>query len=96
MFLEKCTMAPNLQYATEEELSTGPTPQRLAVECGIVAALCFLALKFGGFHKGGNPLGEVVEINLVSALVISTVVTLLFLAARVWRMQGKRESSSDE
>ena len=89
-------MAPNLQYAIEVELRTGPTPQRLAIECGIVAALCFLALKFGGFHKGGNPLGEVVEINWVSALVVSAVVTLLFLAARVWRMQGKRESTPDE
>lgn len=88
-------MAPNLQYVTEEELSTGPTPQRLAIECGIVAGLCFLALKFGGFHKGGNPLSEVVKIDWGSAFLVSAVVTLLFLAARMWRMQSKQGPSNE-
>lgn len=81
-------MAQNLQYATEEEVSSSrPSAQRLTVEAGVVALLSFLALKFGGFHKGGNPLGDVVEINLGSAIMISAIVTLLYLAARAWRMQ---------
>lgn len=87
-------MSKNLQYATEEEIGVGkPSMERLATECGSVAVVCFLALKFGGFHKGGNPLGEVVEINAISAAVLSLIVTLLFLAARMWRMQGSETES---
>lgn len=61
------------------------SPLRRRIEFGIVFALTFLFVRFGGWHHGMDPLGYPVYASTLIALLVAAAVSSVFMLWRVWQ-----------
>ena len=82
-------MNDDRQYLEEEYvLREGHSATRYAVEGVAIFAICFLAVRFGGWHGHLNPQEEVHFVGTWTALIAALVVTAVAMVMRVRRLNG--------
>ena len=80
-------MNEDKQYMEEEfVLREGHSPVRYAIEGGVVFAVLFLAVRFGGWHAHLNPQEEVHFVGTWKALIVAVGVTAVLMLMRVRRL----------
>ncbi len=60
------------------------SPMRRRIEFGVVFLITFLAVRFGGWHHGGDRLNYAVYPSTVTALLIAAAVSSVVMLWRTW------------
>jgi len=61
------------------------SPLRRRIEFGIIFLVVFLAVRFGGWHHGGDPLNYAVNPSTLTALLIAAAVSSVVMLWRIWQ-----------
>ena len=82
-------MNDDRQYLDEEfVLNEGHSAARYALEGVAVFAVCFLAVRFGGWHGHLNPQEDVHSVGTWTALIAAVAVTAVAMVMRMRRLKG--------
>ena len=60
------------------------SPLRRYIECGVVFLITFLAVRFGGWHHGMDPLGYPVYPSYLTSLLVAAAVSSIVMLWRIW------------
>jgi hypothetical protein len=60
------------------------SPLRRRLEFGILFVIVFLLVRFGGWHKGMDPLGSPIYPSYLTSALIAAVVSSIVMLWRIW------------